>query len=214
MADQRGVWDTVYAREGDIFRTPHEDMAALAEEFKRRGARAVLDLGCGSGRHVAYLARQGLTVAGLDGAPAGLALAERRLRATGLAADLRLGDIYAPLPYDDARFDAVIAVQVIHHATRERIEGLAGEVVRVLRPGGLLFVTVPSRRDQGRRFQQIEPGTYIPLDGREAGLTHHYFTSEELCALFPGCAVRDLHLDRLAHYCLTAEKVGQAEKPL
>lgn len=206
MDDQRGVWDAVYTREGDIFPTPHEDMEGLAEEMKRRGARTLLDLGCGSGRHVAHLARQGFSVAGLDGAPAGLTLAERRLRASGLAADLRLGDIYAPLPYSDAQFDAVIAVQVIHHATRDRIEALAREVVRVLRPGGLLFVTVPSLRNQGRQFEEIEPGTLVPLTGREAGLPHHYFTPEELRALFPGCVPFDLHLDHIAHYCLTATK--------
>lgn len=206
MDDQRAVWDAVYAREGDVFPAPHEDMPGLSETLRQRGARTVLDLGCGSGRHLAFLARGGFAATGLDGAPAGLALAEKQLRVAGLAADLRLGDIYAPLPYADAHFDAVIAVQVIHHATRARIDALAREIVRVLRPGGLVYLTVPSRRDQGEHFAEIEPGTYVPLDGREAGLAHHYFTPEELRTLLPGCVARDLHLDRAAHYCLTAEK--------
>lgn len=205
-ADSGTVWDTVYAREGDIFPDPHEDMAALAQTLHERGARDVLDLGCGSGRHLACFARAGFTVAGLDSAPTGLALAKHRLATAGLTANLRSGDIYAPLPYTNASFDAVIAVQVIHHATVERILGLAREVVRVLRPGGLVFLTVPSLRNQSKEFQEIEPGTLVPLTGREAGLPHHYFTPEELRALLPGCLATDLHIDHVSHYCLTAGK--------
>jgi tellurite methyltransferase len=44
-----------------------------------RGARRVLDLGCGVGRHALLLAEHGLEVEALDGSPAGLAV----LRGTG-----------------------------------------------------------------------------------------------------------------------------------
>lgn len=44
------------------------------------------------------------------------------------------------------------------------------------------------------------------LDGREAGLPHHYFTPEELHNLFKQLLAMDLLLDRDQHYCLTAVK--------
>jgi SAM-dependent methyltransferase len=206
MSEQNMVWEAIYARDGDVFPDPHEDMPRLAETLQQRGARDLLDLGCGTGRHLAYFARCGFFVAGIDGAPAGLALAKRKLRAAGLAAELCCGDIYDPLPYVDATFDAVVSVQVVHHATLQRIAALTQEITRVLRAGGLVYLTVPQQRNQGTRFQQIEPSTYIPLDGREAGLPHHYFTPEELRALFPALVVVDVHLDNGQHYCLTAIK--------
>lgn len=204
MPDDTAVWNTIFAREGAVFLELQEDLPGIARSLKQRRAATVLDLGCGSGRHVMYLARQGFDVYGLDGAAAGLGIARQTLAEAGLAADLRQGDIYAPLPYADASFDAVISTQVIHHAILARIRALVAEVARVLKPGGLVFVTVPSRRNQGRRFEQIEPGTLIPLDGREAGLPHHYFTPDELRAVFSAFDVTDLHLDGDQHYCLTA----------
>ena len=46
----------------------------------------------------------------------------------------------------------------------------------------------------------------MPLDGREKGLLHHFFTPEELQELFRGFNITDTHLDRGGHYCLTAVK--------
>jgi SAM-dependent methyltransferase len=169
MSEQTTVWDAIYTRDGNVFPDPHEDMPRLAETLRQRGAGDLLDLGCGTGRHLAYFARGGFAVAGLDGAPAGLALAKRKLCAADLAADLRCGDIYPPLPYADATFDAVVSVQVTHHSTLQRIAALAREITRVLRAGGLVYLTVPQQRNQGTRFQQIEPGTTFPwMDVRPA----------------------------------------------
>jgi SAM-dependent methyltransferase len=55
--------------------------------------RRVLEPGCGPGRHLAAIARRGLDVAGLDSSPAMVALARRRLAASGVTADVVLGDM-------------------------------------------------------------------------------------------------------------------------
>ena len=46
----------------------------------------------------------------------------------------------------------------------------------------------------------------MPLDGREKGLLHHFFTPGELRELFSGFNITDTHLDKGKHYCLTAVK--------
>lgn len=211
------VWDRIFRDEGTVFDEPHEDMPRLLAQLAQPGtpdALRVLDLGCGSGRHVVHLAQHGHSAFGLDGSAHGLALTTQALARLGLHADLRQQDLFADLPYADSYFDAVLAIQVIHHARVAAIARLAGEITRVLRPGGLLFVTVPQLRNQGTRFEHIEPGTLVPLDGREAGLPHHYFTPDELGALFGGIVVVDLHLDRDHHYCLTARKaIAQTTYP-
>jgi SAM-dependent methyltransferase len=174
--------------------------------LQERGCQSVLDLGCGSGRHVVYLARNGFVVCGLDNSPQGLALTQEWLKEQGLSADLRLGDMTARWPYEDGFFDAVISVQVMHHALAATIKKIIQEIERVLKKDGFIFISVPRLRDQGQEFEQVEPNTFVPLDGPEKGLPHHYFTPEELREFFGNFSVSDIHLDAVNHYCLSAFK--------
>ncbi len=206
MQGDSTVWNNIFKREGTVFGQLHEDMPHLAETLKQRRACIILDLGCGTGRHTLYFSQRGLTVHGLDSAPTGLAQTRQRLQAANFNAHLLQHDIFTGLPFGNTHFDAIISIQVIHHARLAQIRSLATEMVRILKPNGLLFVTVPRLQNQGTSFQSVEPGTLIPLDGREAGLPHHYFTEEELRHLFPHCTITDLHLDHDQHYCLTAVK--------
>lgn len=204
--DQNGLkaWDRVYAANGVFFEQLHEDLPALAELLKKRNAHTVLDLGCGTGRHIVYLAEQGFTLAGVDASATGIATTRQQLDAAGLSADLQQLDIFEPLPFTDGSFDAVVSTQVIHHALLARIEALIDEIHRVLTDSGLLFVTVPRLKNQGSRFEEVEPNTLIPLDGIEAGLPHHYFKPEELESVLSAFQITDIHLDAVEHYCVTA----------
>jgi SAM-dependent methyltransferase len=206
LQDNSTVWNAIFAREGIVFIDPHDDMPHLADLLSQHDAHTVLDLGCGTGRHVLYFGERGFDVYGIDSAAVGLTLTQRRLEEAGLTAHLVQGGIFAALPFADAFFDVIISVQVIHHARLAQIIALVDEMARILKTGGLLFVTVPQLQNQGTHFQQIEPGTYMPLDGIEAGLPHHYFTPEELRDLFKAFSVMDIHLDRRHYYCLTAAK--------
>jgi cyclopropane fatty-acyl-phospholipid synthase-like methyltransferase len=66
---------------------------AFAPLLKARGARRVLDLGCGAGRHLVYLAREGFEMHGMDIAENGLAHAQRWLESESLAAELIKSDM-------------------------------------------------------------------------------------------------------------------------
>jgi len=206
MVEQTTAWDAIFRRQGNVWTRPQEDMPRLLDALLAKGAKTLLDLGCGTGRHVVYFAQHGLSVHGLDNSPEGLRLTEQALREAGLAAHLHLQAMYDPLPYGDDSFDAIIAVQVIHHARIATIKQLIGELERVLRPSGTIFVSVSGVRDQGTRFEEIEPGTLVPLDGREAGLPHHFFTPDELREVFGRFDDVDVHLDSTKHYCLLASK--------
>jgi SAM-dependent methyltransferase len=63
---------------------PHPAVMAILPELHTRGARRVLDLGCGVGRHALLLADYGFDVEAIDGSPAGLAV----VRETAAARDL------------------------------------------------------------------------------------------------------------------------------
>jgi SAM-dependent methyltransferase len=181
-------------------------MARVSQILDEKGARSILDLGSGSGRHVMYFARRGFSVWGLDNSPEGLKATEEWLAAEGQKAELVQQSILERLPFDDKTFDAVISVQVIHHGDLATIRAIVKEVGRILKRGGLLFVTVPQMRNQATGFEEIEPNTYLPLDGPEKGLLHHYFTPKALIEIFRGYDIADIHLDSTKHYCLLGWK--------
>jgi cyclopropane fatty-acyl-phospholipid synthase-like methyltransferase len=207
MQQSTKVWDEIFKNKGKVFAEPHENIPDVCQELKIRKANNVLDLGCGSGRHIVYLAKNGFSVFGLDNSPEGLAIANKWLNEEGVSADLQLHDMIAPLPYETDFFDAVISVQVIHHGKMATIRKVIKEIERVLKKGGYIFITVPKLQNQGKNFQQIEANTFIPLDGPEKGLPHHYFTPKELKELFENFEVKDIHLDDTQHYCLSGVRL-------
>jgi len=207
MSQETNPWNEIFKQQGKVFTEPHEDMPGIVELLKEKGAHTILDLGSGSGRHVVYLAQCGFSVFGLDNSPEGIEITRGSLEKEGLAADLQLRGMTEKFPYEDAFFDAVISVQVIHHADSATIKDIVREIARVLKKDGFICITVPMVRDQGITFREIEPNTFVPLDGAEKGLPHHYFTPEELKELFEDFSVTDIHLDSTNHYCLTAAKL-------
>lgn len=108
----------------------------------------VLDMGCGGGRHAFALYRRGADVVALDRSASDLVDVEQMFAAmreagevpAGARARAVRGDAYA-LPFDDDSFDAVIAAEILEHLPED--ETAMAELIRVLRPGGQIAVTVP-----------------------------------------------------------------------
>ncbi|MBK6693469.1 MAG: class I SAM-dependent methyltransferase [Myxococcales bacterium] len=102
----------------------------------------VLDLGVGTGRELPTLLDLGFRVTGLDASEAMLELCRRRARPIPLVCQT----FYAPLPFADGEFDAVLALHgtLSHPPDAEAQARLIGEVARVLAPGGLFAFEVPS----------------------------------------------------------------------
>lgn len=171
------------------------EVSKLGELFKRDNVKRILDVGCGAGRHTVYFARKGLEVFGFDDDEETLGRAKQLLQNENLKADLRIWDMTKPLPYQDAFFDAVIAVRVIHHTYMNNIVKTVQEIDRVLRPGGYLFLQVPSYESETFDSGTIcaEPGTLIARGGPEKDFPHHFFRKDELLEIFSGYIVKEIH---------------------
>ena len=100
------------------------------ERLRLQPGMRLLDFGCGDGRHTREALRRGAAVVALDrGAITGTEGAAA-VRGDGLR-----------LPFPDGTFDRVIAAEVLEHVPDDRTA--MAELARVLRPGGLVAVTVP-----------------------------------------------------------------------
>ena len=97
----------------------------------------ILEAGCGLGAWVIYLSERGYDIAGIDNDEKVI----DRLRAWRPSLKVLHGDI-RQLPYEDRSLGAVISLGVMEHF-EEGCGAALVETYRVLRPGGLLFFTVP-----------------------------------------------------------------------
>jgi len=100
----------------------------------------VLEIGCGTGNLSirAKRAHPGVELIGSDPDPLALARAQRKARSLN---GIRFERGYAQrLPYPDATFDRVLSALMLHHLDHDTKVATAAEVLRVLRPGGSLYL--------------------------------------------------------------------------
>jgi ubiquinone/menaquinone biosynthesis C-methylase UbiE len=103
-----------------------------------RKAVGILDLGCGTGACSWYIAREGFSIFGIDGSFTATKVASQRLRSEGLPGIICVGD-FIDIPWSTSYFDCVIDVEALSCNTFEMSKIILDEIIRVLKPGGLLF---------------------------------------------------------------------------
>lgn len=94
----------------------------------------MLDIGCGTGHYMGWLAQRGYAVAGVDASEQMLAAA----RENNPGAALQRSDVDR-LPFPDASFDLVVCIEVLRYLPAPR--NAIAEMARVLKPGGIALVT-------------------------------------------------------------------------
>lgn len=108
----------------------------------------LIDVGCGQGRHSFEAYRRGCDVTAFDMNESDLADVKSMLGAMELegeagfpaSAVVQAGDARA-MPFEDNSFDRVIASEILEHIHED--EAVMAELFRIVKPGGLVAVTVP-----------------------------------------------------------------------
>jgi len=114
----------------------------------------LLDLGCGGGFGLLLAARRGATVTGIDVTPELLDVARERVP----GAELVLGDIEEPLPFEPSSFDVVTAFNSVQYATDP--VAVVKQMSHVATPGGLISILVwgpPDQCESGVMFAEMGP---------------------------------------------------------
>jgi len=136
-------WHDIYADLSSFTGYALRKRQAIALDIIRANipSGAVLDIGCGAGPAVLELAEHGYDAAGIDFAPQMIERATAAADSRGLSADFRVGGADS-LDFPDASFDAVIALGLLASLRDDR--PALREMQRVLKPDGLLIVTLPN----------------------------------------------------------------------
>jgi tellurite methyltransferase len=130
------------------------------------GGMRVLDAGCGYGRNLVHLLREGCEVFALDGDAAGVAHVRQLSKSleTGLPDEnFRVGSIER-MPFPDEFADVVICNSVLHFARdEEHFKAMLAGLWRAVRLGGLLFCRLGSRI--GMDFEPVGGNLFMLPDG-------------------------------------------------
>lgn len=140
------IWETVH-RSRTWGQYPGEDVIRFVKgRFARTAERSrvrLLEVGCGGGANLWFMAREGFCVHGLDGSPTAVEAARERLDReipswSEVGGAVQVGDL-TKLPYPDATFDAVLDVVAVCYCSFEEAKQAYREMARVVKPGGALF---------------------------------------------------------------------------
>jgi cyclopropane fatty-acyl-phospholipid synthase-like methyltransferase len=185
-------WEKLHQQSRFRPKYPAESIVQFVfRNFKRDGSSKVLDLGCGAGRHVYFMANENIDTYGVDVSRDGVAYTHELLEKNGLHASLKVGSV-DDIPYENEYFDGVICYGVLYYCKIEQIKKAVKEIHRVLKTGGLLYLVVRDINDyrygQGK---EIENNTFLISEDddkksafSENGMMMHFFTEAEIKDLF------------------------------
>ena len=168
----------VYQEIADSFHKSRYSVWNYVKLFLDRAesGQKLLDAGCGNGKNMLY--RPDLNATGCDTSSNLIKIcSDRGLHA--INANIKC------LPFDNQTFDIVISIAVIHHLSTDsdRLQALK-ELVRVLKPGGRLLVSVWALEQKlDEKFVQIKDNDYLVSwmqNGKKINRYYHLFSESEI----------------------------------
>lgn len=142
------------------------DIYLIDQIMKERYAQGdkILDAGCGGGRNMHWFLQNNIEIYGIDASDA--AIINLRNKYPLLPAENLQVSLVEKLPFSDHFFNHVISSAVLHFATSSlHFKGMIGEMVRVLKPGGTLFIRMTSDIGIEDKVKLLSNGNYQIPDG-------------------------------------------------
>lgn len=135
--------------------------------------QSIIDVGCGTGALCWVLSSQGMRVTGVDQAEKMLAIADKRLKNTGV--ELVLANALKPIPFADKSFDVAISTYTVHGMMKEEREKMYQEMKR-LAEHRVIFHDYNDKRSLLTDIaERLEGGDYFNFIKNPKGEMGEYF---------------------------------------
>ena len=194
-------WEKVF-RSRDWGKYPPEELVRFVARtyysVPDRKSIRLLEIGCGTGANVWFMAREGFTVSGIDGSVTAIEKARQRITAERLQAHFEVGDVaalqktFSEMP----PYDGVIDVCCLQHNSIENAERIIGQMWALLKTGGKIFSMLVAEGSYGCAMgEEVDSHTRVDIaEGpfKGVGLVH-FFTISEIQRLF--AAFADLQIE-------------------
>ncbi len=190
MDKNKELWNKVYANAYNRPRYPNEHLVAFAmKNFPRGGG--ILDLCCGSGRHLKFLAENGFKAYGCDVSEEGVFHAKEMLKEYHLQGEVLVASM-EKIPFESDFFDGLFSIGSLMYGTKEQIQSNAKEIYRVLKKGAKAYLNLRSvldyRHINGKvisKYEVIvdEKDSSRPAYG-ENGMRVYHFDEEEVRRIY------------------------------
>lgn len=200
----RAHWDAHYTRDRSRQSYPDENLVRLLSKLEPGPA---LDLGCGSGRHLALLADLGYgPIYGCDSSANAVELCRERYPGAEVFVVAPEGASFLT-PLCSASLAAVVAWGVLHYNSPEEILGVLAETGRLLAPGGKFLGTLRGAGD-----------SHFSSNGDMLGAAIRFFSESEARGLLEGAGFTNVQLGyaerapvgelnrRICHWIFSAER--------
>ena len=208
--DNSAYWNLLFATR-EVGKYPSDSFVRfVAKNFynvPRRESVNFLELGCGTGPNLWYLAREGFRVYGIDFSETAIAQVKSRLESEDLSeqiGELVLGDYVDQMEHlPNSFFDAIIDVESLYANSFAKAKVIIESSILKLKPGGLFYSQTFSDKSWG--FEGEDQGYHqvIPIEGPSAntGLCR-YTTESDIKLLYEASNLKvqstirnDLHLE-------------------
>ena len=133
-------------RYGEItkYMAVHKKFDQLFKKFLGKGDRRILEIGCGGGKQLVYFNKEfGYKPYGIDYSEEGCRMARENLRAQNICGQIICEDIFNTSLKEG--FDIVYSMGLIEHFSNP--EKIIDKHIELLKPGGILIITVPNLKD-------------------------------------------------------------------
>lgn len=167
-------WNKYFRLHGRNPQLEHAGLEEFCRILQQANLTQVLDLGCGSGRHLIALAAKGFYVTGVDHSEVAVELAREWLKTQNLDGEVYLADLHQQVAtYERDSFQAIIAVNSLQYVNSETFLKTVKELNRLLATGGFVFLVLPGK-DAGFAAGRTEPEELkFSKAGIEAALENH-----------------------------------------